>query len=397
MNIATHMSKTRISRRRLLKGVGAGAAIGTIGMPTILRAADQVKIGFMAPITGDEALLGQTQLQCYQLAIDDLNASGGIGGRQIVSIVEDDETNTKATIDKARKLIGRDNVDVIIGLLASFERQAAMSVTIPAKKLLIYPTYYEGGDCNKYLINTGQLPNQQIDPMVSYLVENVGKTIYVIGHDYSWPRGSTAQMKKALEGLGGKLLGADFYPFGTQDFGTAFAKARDAKPDIIWLILVAGDAVTAVKQYRSFDVKQPLVFHAWDDSMLGAVTAAEQAGILSTQAYYQSLDNPANNTFKARFAKKFGAGVPINAIGESTYASTILYAKAVEKAGSVEPEKVIDAIGKIELEVPHGKLSINAGTHHARCGTIIAKVNNKSDFDVIKVTSPVEPVAGCSL
>jgi len=366
-------------------------------MPAILRAADQVKIGFMAPITGDEALLGQTQLQCYQLAIDDLNGSGGIGGRQIVSIVEDDETNTKATIDKARKLIGRDNVDVIIGLLASFERQAAMSVTIPAKKLLIYPTYYEGGDCNKYLINTGQLPNQQIDPMVSYLVENVGKTIYVIGHDYSWPRGSTAQMKKALEGLGGKLLGADFYPFGTQDFGTAFAKARDAKPDIIWLILVAGDAVTAVKQYRSFDVKQPLVFHAWDDSMLGAVTAAEQAGILSTQAYYQSLDNPANNAFKARFAKKFGAGVPINAIGESTYASTILYAKAVEKAGGVDPEKVIDAIGKIELEVPHGKLSINAGTHHARCGTIIAKVNNKSDFDVIKVTNPVEPVAGCSL
>src|ERR1700745_4540142 len=121
MNIATHISKARTTRRRLLQGVGAGAAVSAIGMPAILRAADQVKIGFMAPITGDEALLGQTQLQCYQLAIDNLNGSGGIGGRQIVSIVEDDETNTKATIDKARKLIGRDNVDVIIGLLASFE------------------------------------------------------------------------------------------------------------------------------------------------------------------------------------------------------------------------------------------------------------------------------------
>jgi urea transport system substrate-binding protein len=120
MNLADKMSKVRPSRRRLLKGVGATAVMGAIGMPAILRAADQVKIGFMAPMTGDEALLGQTQLQCYQLAIDDLNASGGIGGRQIVSIVEDDETNTKATIDKARKLIGKDNVDVIIGLLASF-------------------------------------------------------------------------------------------------------------------------------------------------------------------------------------------------------------------------------------------------------------------------------------
>jgi urea transport system substrate-binding protein len=391
------MSRIVTSRRTVIKGLGAAAAVGAVGMPTILRAADQVRIGFMAPMTGDEALLGQTQHQCYQLAIDDLNAAGGIAGREIVSIVEDDETNTKATIDKARKLIGQDNVDVIIGLLASFERQAAMSVTIPAKKLLIYPTYYEGGDCNHYLINTGQLPNQQIDPMVAYLVKNVGKTIYVLGHDYSWPRGSTEQMKKALEPLGGKVIGADFFPFGTQDFGPAFATVKAAKPDIVWLILVAGDAVTAVKQYRSFDMKQPLVFHAWDDSMLGAVTAGEQAGILSTQAYYQPLDNPVNKAFTARFAKKFGAGVPINAIGESTYASTILYAKAVEKAGSVDPEKVIAAIGQIELEVPHGKLSVDAASNHARCGTILAKVNDKASFDIIDVTKPVDPIAGCAL
>jgi urea transport system substrate-binding protein len=391
------MSKLITSRRTLIKGIGATAAVGAIGMPAILRAADQVKIGFMAPITGDEALLGITQKQCYELALDDLNAAGGIGGREIVSIIEDDETNTKATIDKARKLIGQDNVDVIIGLLASFERQAAMSVTIPAKKLLVYPTYYEGGDCNPYLVNTGQLPNQQIDPMVQHLVDNVGKTIYVIGHDYSWPRGSTAQMEKALTPLGGNLLGADFYPFGTQDFGPAFAKVKEANPDIVWLILVAGDAVTAVKQYRSFDMKQPLVFHAWDDSMLSAVTPEEEAGILSTQAYYQSLDNPVNKAFNERFAKKFGAGTPVNAIGESTYASTILYARAVEKAGSLEPEKVVKAMSEIEIEVPHGKLSIVAANNHARNGTLIARVNDKAGFDVIKVTEPVDPIAGCSL
>jgi ABC-type branched-subunit amino acid transport system substrate-binding protein len=391
------MSKLITNRRTLIKGIGATAAVGAIGMPAILRAADQVKIGFMAPITGDEALLGITQKQCYELALDDINAAGGIGGREIVSIIEDDETNTKATIDKSRKLIGQDNVDVIIGLLASFERQAAMSVTIPAKKLLVYPTYYEGGDCNPYLVNTGQLPNQQIDPMVKHLVDNVGKTIYVIGHDYSWPRGSTAQMEKALTPLGGKLLGADFYPFGTQDFGPAFAKVKEANPDIVWLILVAGDAVTAVKQYRSFDMKYPLVFHAWDDSMLGAVTPQEQAGILSTQGYYQSLNNPVNNAFNERFAKKFGAGTPVNAIGESTYASTILYAKAVEKAGSLEPEKVVKAMGEIEIEVPHGKLSVVAGNNHARNGTLIAVVNDKAGFDVLKVTEPVDPIAGCSL
>lgn len=391
------MSKFTASRRTLIKGLGATTALGALGMPSILHAADKVTIGFLAPLTGDEALLGITQRQCFELAIDDIKAGGSMGGREVVAIIEDDETNTKATIDKTRKLVAQDNVDVVIGTLASFERQAAMSVTVPAKKLFIYPTYYEGGDCNKYLINSGQLPNQQIDPMVAHLVENVGKTIYVLGHDYSWPRGSTEQMRRALEPLGGSVVGADFFPFGTQDFGPAFARVKAANPDIVWLILVAGDAVTAVKQYRSFGMKQPLVFHAWDDSMLGAVTVEEQVGILSSQAYYQPLDNPVNKAFTARFAAKFGEGVPINAIGESTYASTILYAKAVEKAGSVEPEAVIEALGQVEIDAPHGKLTIDPATNHARNGTIIARVNEKGSFDIVKVTEPVDPVAGCTL
>jgi urea transport system substrate-binding protein len=390
------MSKIQASRRTLIKGLGAAAAFSAIGMPAILRAAEPIKIGFLAPLTGDEALLGITQRQCFELAMDDIMA-GDLAGREVAAIIEDDETNTKATIDKTRKLIAQDNVDVVIGTLASFERQAAMSVTVPAQKLFIYPTYYEGGDCNKLLICSGQLPNQQIDPMVSYLVENVGKTIYVIGHDYIWPRGSTEQMRKALEPLGGSVVGADFYPFGTQDFAPAFAKVKAANPDIVWLILVAGDAVTAVKQYRSFDMKQPLVFHGWDDSMLGAVTPAEQAGILSSQAYYQPLDNPVNKDFTARFAAKFGASTPINAIGESTYASTILYARALEKAGSPDPAKVVEALGQVVVDAPHGKLTIDPATNHARNGTIIARVNDKAQFEVIKVTEPVDPIAGCTL
>ena len=393
------MPRFQASRRTLIKGLGAATAVSALGMPAILRAAEPIKIGFLAPLTGDEALLGITQRQCFELAMDDIKAAGGIAGREVTAIIEDDETNTKATIDKTRKLVAQDNVDVVLGVLASFERQAAMSVTIPAKKLFIYPTYYEGGDCNKYLICTGQVPNQQIDPLVSYLVENVGKTIYVIGHDYIWPRGSTEQMKKALEPLGGSVVGADFYPFGTQDFGPAFAKVKEAKPDIVWLILVAGDAVTAVKQY-------PQLRHGasrWS-STPGTIpcsppsTPSEQAGILSTQAYYQPLDNPVNKDFTERFAAKFGAGVPINAIGESTYASTLLYAKAVEAtAGDTTPEKVIEALGQVVVDAPHGKLTVDPATNHARNGTIIARVNDKAQFEVIKVTEPVDPLAGCTL
>lgn len=386
------MPKFQINRRTVLKTGLATAA--TLAMPPILRAADQVKIGFLAPLTGSEAILGIVQLQCYQLAIDHLNAAGGIGGREIVSITEDDETNAKSTIDKTRKLVAKDEVDLVLGTLASFERTAALSVTSRAKKLFIYPTYYEGGDCSPYLINTGQVPNQQIDPLAEHLA---GKSVYVIGHDYIWPRGSTEQLKAGLEARGGRLADAEFMPFGVSDFGPSFAKVKQANPDVVAFMLVADDAITAVKQYHSFGMTQPLVFHAWDEVSLGAVTPAEQAGILSSQGYFQQIDSPANKTFTAAFAEKFGADKPINYIGASVYQTAMLYAKAVEKAGSVEPEKVVEAISQVEVDGPIGTMRVEAETHHAVLPNYLARVNDSAKLEILKSYEPKPPVAGCKL
>lgn len=386
-----------ITRRTALKTLGATTAASALGMPAILRAADQVKIGFIAPLTGSEAILGAVQLQCWELALEHLNAAGGIGGREIVAVVEDDETNAKATIDKTRKLVAQDNVDLVLGTLASFERTAALSVTSKANKLFIYPTYYEGGDCSPLLVNTGQVPSQQIDPLAEYLAANVGKSVYVIGHDYIWPRGSAEQLKKGMEARGGSMVGAEFVPFGISDFGPSFSKIKEANPDIVSFMLVADDAITAVKQYRSFDMKQPLVFHAWDDVMLGAVTPAEQKGIIASQGYFQQVDSPANNTFVKQFADKFGADKPINYIGISVYQTAMLYAKAVEKAGSLEPEKVVAAISQVEVDGPIGVMRVEAGNNHAVLGNYLAQVNDKAKFDILKVNPPMPPLAGCTL
>jgi urea transport system substrate-binding protein len=386
-----------ISRRTAIKALGAATFAGTVAAPAILRAADTVKIGFLSPLTGPEAILGAVQLQAFQLAVDQLNAANGIGGRKVTAIVEDDETNAKTTINKSRKLVAQDNVDVIMGVVASFERQAALSVTTRAKKLFIGPTFYEGGDCSKYFVSTGQVPNQQIDPLAVWLTKNVGKSVYVLGHDYVWPRGSTEQLKRGLEANGGKLVGSNFIPFGTQDFGPAFAKIKEAKPDIVAFILVADDAITAVKQYRSFDMKQPLVFHCWDEVMLRSVSPAEQAGIIASQAYFQQVQIPANKPFVEAFGKKFGADKPINYIGESAYPATLLYAKAVEKAGSLDTDKVIAAISQVEVDSPQGLLKIDAATQHPILGNIIARVNNNAQFDIIQVSDPTAPIAGCKV
>ena len=141
------MTKKPITRRTALMGVAGTAAPVPPAQwvfPAILKAADTVKIGFLTALTGLETILGETQQRCFEIAVDDINAAGGAGGRELTYIVEDDQTTTKGAIDKARKLIGQDKVDVIVGMIASLERQAALSVTSPAKQLLIYTTYYEG-------------------------------------------------------------------------------------------------------------------------------------------------------------------------------------------------------------------------------------------------------------
>jgi urea transport system substrate-binding protein len=397
----TKSPKSTISRRTTLKGMAGTAALattGALGFPAILKAADTVKIGFLTALTGLETILGETQQHCFELAVEDINAAGGAGGRELTYIVEDDQTTTKGAIDKARKLIGQDEVDVIIGMIASLERQAALSVTSPAKKLLIYTTYYEGGECDRYLVCTGQIPNQQIDPIVPWIMANLGKSVYVMGSDYVWPRGSTEQLHKALDADGGKLLGADFFPFGTQDFGPAFSKVKDANPDIVWLMFAGSDAITSVKQYRSFDMKPPLIYHGWDEAFLPAVTPSEEAGIIASQAYFQQLDNPVNKAFVERFAKKWGADKPINAIGEATYTATWLYANAVAKADSTDPEKVIPALGQVDFDAPQGHVNIDPKNNHMRCNSILARVTDHASFEILENYGQIEPVVeGCNL
>lgn len=393
------MSTRRITRRTALKGAGAAAAasVAGIGFPAILKAQDTVKIGFLSALTGLETILGETQLNCFKLAVDEINAKGGAGGRKIEYVVEDDQTTTKGCIEKTRKLISRDRVDCIIGLIASLEHVATRSVTTPAKKLLIYTTYYEGGVCEKYFVATGQVPNQQIDPTSAWLTKNVGKSVYILGSDYIWPRESAKAIEQAFQANGGKVVGADFFPFGTQDFGPAFDKVKAANPDMVWVMVAGADGVTALKQYRSFGMKPQLVSNGLDE--IYSFSHPElSAGAISNQAYFMGLDTPKNKEFVANYRAKFGQDKPINAIGEAAYDAVWLYALAVAKAGSTQDDKVIDALSKVEFEAPQGHVNISAKNNHMVCNSLLARAKPDGSWEVIENFGQIQPnVPGCNL
>ncbi len=392
--------KRTITRRNTLKGLGVTGAVAAtgLGFPAILKAQETIKIAFISALTGLETILGETQLNCFKLAVEEINAQGGAGGRKIDFIVEDDQTTTKGAIDKTRKVIYQDKVDVIIGMIASLERVAALSVSTPAKKLVIYPTYYEGGECNKYLVATGQVPNQAIDPFVPWVMERFGKTVYVMGSDYVWPRKTTEAVIAAFEANGGRVLGTDFFPFGTQDFGPSLDKVRAAKPDMFWELFAGADAVTFLKQYHSYGMKPQMVTNGLDELFTTAVSGSAVEGIFVNQSYFHTLDTPANKTFVKKYQARFGEGKLINAIAEATYAATWLYAKAVEKADSVEDEKVIQAISQVQFDAPQGRVYIAAKNQHMVCNSIIGRCRADGMYDIVENFGQIDPeIPGCNL
>ena len=390
------MTKLVLSRRQALVSLGA-AGMATLGMPSILRAQDgPIRLGFLSGLTGLETILGETQLNCFKLAVDQINAGGGIAGRQVETIVEDDQTTTRGAIDKARKLVFDDQVDATVGLIASLTHVAARSVTTPAKKLLMYTTYYEGDVCERYFFSTGQIPNQQIAPSVDWLTANTGKTTYIIGSDYVWPRKSAEVITAALEAKGGKVLGAEFLPFGTQDFGPVFDRLKAANPDFVWIMVAGNDLITCLKQYQSFGFKQQIFSQGLDESFSFAHPELT-AGTLSTQAYFMNVDTPANKAFTAAYAAAYGADKPINAIGEAAYDAVNLYKLAVEAAGTTETEAVIDALKTVEFDAPQGKVGF-AANGVMRSNSILARGNAAGGWDTVQNFGQIDPdVPGCTL
>lgn len=386
------------SRRTVLRAGAAAALGGTLGFPAIAQSKGKIKIGFQSGLTGLETILGETQLNCFKLAVDEINAAGGAGGRPVEYLVEDNQTTTRGAIDKTRKFIFQDKVDVIVGMITSLERQAALSVSAPAKKLVIYPTYYEGGECSRYLVCTGQIPNQSVDPFVPWLEKNVGKSVYILGSDYAWPRKTADAIRAAIEKTGGKVLGLEFFPFGTQDFAPAFDRIRAAKADMVWELFAGADAVTFVKQFASFKPGGRLVTNGIDELFTTSVGGSAVEGLVVNQSYFTTLDNPANKSFLERYRAKFGKTALVNAIAESTYIGTWLYAKAVEKAGSTDTDKVIAALGSVSMDAPQGSVRLDASNQHLVANSIIGQCRKDGLFDIVQNFGPVAPiVAGCKL
>jgi len=399
------------NRRRLLQGMGAlplagMAGAGGLGMlatsanaqsfptakvnTTKLAVTDtEVIVGQLHSATGTMAISETGSIQAEQLAIDQINAMGGILGRKIKVIKEDGASDWPTFAEKSKKLLVNDHVAAVFGCWTSASRKAVLPIFEKENGLLYYPTFYEGLEQSKNVIYTGQEATQQIIYGLDWgAKEKKAKTFFLVGSDYIWPRTSMKIARKHIESVGklGKVVGEEYYPLGHTNFNSLINKIKVAKPDCIFAAVVGGSNVAFYKQLKAAGItgaKQFLLtLSVTEDEMLG-VGGENFAGFYSSMKYFQTLTNDNNKKFVEAFKKAYGPKSVIGDVTQAGYLGPWLWKAAVEKAGSFDVDKVVAASPGIELKTaPEGYVKVHQN-HHLWSKSRIAQGQPDGTFKVV--------------
>jgi ABC-type branched-subunit amino acid transport system substrate-binding protein len=392
-----------VTRRRFGR-IAGGAVIGgaVLGGPWIIKARGEeaVKLGGLFHMTGDGSIWGPMMQQCMGLAVEQINADGGVMGRQIEMISEDDATSTDVVVQKGTKLVQKDGVKAMFGVVYSSVRAAlAANVAERYKVPYFYPTYWESQtSCGRYFISMGAIPNQQLDFFIPFLMEKFGPNFYCVGQDYNWPQVSIAYIEELLAQHGGKLVGKEFVPFDQSDWSSIIQRIKGAKPNVFFPFIGGNGLIACLKQYYDFGFDGTAVAATLMDEMYVPAFEPElRKGMHCSVSYLMELDNPVNKAFVAAFKKKYGADAILNNMGEGLYDSVHVWKLAVEKAGSFDIEKTVDALGGISYNAPQGEISIDGKSNHAALHQIIAEVRADGGFTVLKDFGKVAAKTSCSV
>ncbi|MFK7868346.1 MAG: urea ABC transporter substrate-binding protein [Roseobacter sp.] len=402
------------SRRAFMAGTAALSA--SLFLPKNLKAADfptadvnttglavtddTVTIGILHSVTGTMAISETGSVQAEKLAIEQINAQGGILGRQIEYIQEDGASDWPTFAEKARKLLVNDKVASVMGCWTSASRKAVLPVFEQHNGFLYYPTFYEGLEQSPNVIYTGQEATQQIIAGLDWVSETKGaKSFYLLGSDYIWPRTSNKIARKHIENFleDSKVVGEEYYPLGHTQFNSVINKIRLRKPDVIYAIVVGGSNVAFYKQLKAAGIdpagESPLVLtiSVTEDEIRG-IGGENIEGTYACMKYFQSLDNDNNIEFVKAFKEMWGEDIVIGDVTQAAYLGPWLWKAAVEKAGSFDVDKVREASPGIEMPTaPEGYVKVHEN-HHLWSKTRVGRAQADGQYEVVFETAElVEP------
>jgi urea transport system substrate-binding protein len=395
------------SRRGVLRGAAAMSAAAAL--PGLAKAAgkpptsavnttglavtdDTVTVGILHSVTGTMAISETGSVEAEKLAIQQINESGGVLGRQIKFIQEDGASDWPTFAEKAKKLLVNDKVAAVMGCWTSASRKAVLPVLEQYNGMLYYPTFYEGLEQSKNVIYTGQEATQQILAGLDWINKEHGaKTFYLLGSDYIWPRTSNKIARKHIENhlAGCKVVGEEYFPLGSTQFNSVINKMKLVKPDVIYAIIVGGSNVAFYKQLKAAGIdltKQKLMtISVTEDEMLG-IGGENIVGAYACMKYFQSLSNTNNEKFVPAFKKMWGEKSVIGDVTQAAYLGPWLWKLTVEKAGSFDIDKIAAASPGVEFKgAPEGYVRIHEN-HHLWSKTRVGRARADGQYDMIYET-----------
>jgi urea transport system substrate-binding protein len=375
------------SRRTFLKTTGLGAV--ALAAPPIIRparAADPIKVGVISPLTGAWTVYGKAHISGFQLAVEEINAAGGVLGRQIEIVIGDSKTEPRVVVEQANRLIRQERVDFLAGTFSSAERNAAGPVVKAADKILLYPTWYEGqekkyapGVCNPNIFMFGPEPTQQVWPHMEYMTKKYGKKFFMIGSDYAWPRVTNEVTKQKLKELGGEVVGEVYIPFNTPQYESALRDIRKSGANIIFHSLTGSDTVNFRQQFAAAGMQKDFVLWTVDDEevVTSGLGPAVSANTYVSFDYFMSIETPNNKVFLEKFKAKFGKDALVNTVGVGMYNAAHMAAIAIKKAGEVSTKALRKNLKGIVFDkAPQGKVTMREIDNQAIVPSYLMKVRD---------------------
>ena len=350
-------------------GSSAASCVDTSG--------SEIKIGSLNSLSGTMAISEVTVRNAIALAVEEINAAGGVLGKQVKVVGEDGASEPTVFAEKAEKLISSDCVAAVFGGWTSSSRKAMLPVFEDNDSLLYYPVQYEGLESSKNIFYTGATTNQQIVPALDYLKEKGVKSLYLVGSDYVFPQTANRVIKAYAAANGMEIKGEDYTPLGSTDFSTIVNKVRSADADAVFNTLNGDSNVAFFREYKNVGLtaeKMPVISVSIAEEEVGGIGVQNIEGQLTAWNYYQTIDTPRNKEFVAAYKAKYGQDKVTSDPMEAAYTSVYLWKNTVEKANSFAVGDIQEAAGGVSYDAPEGLVTIDGENNHvtktARIGEI---------------------------
>ncbi len=355
----------------------------------------EVKVGDLHSLSGTMSISEIAVKDAELLAIEEINAAGGLLGKKLVPVLEDGKSDWPTFAEKARKLIDSDKVVVVFGCWTSASRKAVLPVFEEKDHLLFYPVQYEGLEASKNIVYTGAAPNQQIMPSVTWLLAQGKKKFFLLGSDYVFPRTANLIITSQLKKEGGTVVAEEYTPLGHTEYSTVIEKIKRLKPDAVLNTLNGDSNVAFFKQLKAAGIgpeQVPVMSYSIAEEEIAGIGVENLAGHFAAWNYFQSMSTPENDKFIKAYKAKYGATRNTDDPIEAGYFGVYLWAGAVKKAGTFEIAKVREALKGMSYPAPEGPVTIDGTNNHTYKIVQIGKVRPDGQFDVVwKTDAPVKP------